>query len=213
MEAGIIGWLSVVHALALKSSEETVMKKLLALASTLTFVLAVNPAARAGDAKTAVKPSSSPESVVYDAASAFDFLKTLAGTWERSGSGHEHGGKSKLNTFRVSSGGSSVIETIFPGEADEMITVYHMNGPDLLLTHYCALQNAPVMKFVKSDTPGEIKFVFAGGTNFDPKTDMHVHEGTYRVKSVNAIEADFVVFNDGKVDSKVKSLLKRKQMK
>jgi hypothetical protein len=191
------------------------MKKLLALASTLAFVLTVNSVIRAGDAKTAAKPaaSSSPESVVYDASSAFDFLKTLSGTWERSGSGHEHGGKSHLNTFRVSSAGSSVIETIFPGEPDEMITVYHMNGPDLLLTHYCALQNAPVMKFVKTNTPGEIKFAFEGGTNFDPKTDMHVHEGAYHVKNANVIQEDFVVFNDGKANSKIDSLLKRKAVK
>ena len=43
-----------------------------------------------------------------------------------------------------------------------MITIYHMDGDDLLLTHYCALQNAPVMKFEKSNKPGEIKFAFHG---------------------------------------------------
>jgi hypothetical protein len=195
-------------------TKETTMKKLLTVASMFAFVFAVDPVLRARDTKpAAAKPAGSPESVVYDASSAFEFLKTLAGTWERSGHGHEHGGKSKLNTFRVSSGGSSVVETIFPGEDDEMITVYHMNGPDLLLTHYCSLQNAPVMKFVKSDQPGEIKFAFEGGTNFDPKSDMHVHAGTYRVKDANTIEADFVVFNDGKENAKMTSLLKRKQAK
>jgi hypothetical protein len=189
------------------------MRNLLALTSACAFVLAMSPALRAGDTKAAVKPSPAPESVVYDADSAFHFLKTLTGTWERSGSGHDHGGKSHLNTFRVSSGGSSVIETIFPGENDEMVTVYHMNGPDLLLTHYCALQNAPVMKFVKSDKPGEIKFAFDGGTNFDPKSDMHVHEGAYRIKNTNLIEEDFVVYSDGKANSKINSLLKRKTLK
>jgi hypothetical protein len=189
------------------------MRKLLALTSTCAFVLAISPALHAGETKAATKPAAAPESVVYDANSAFDFLKTLTGTWERSGSGHDHGGKSHLNTFRVSSGGSSVIETIFPGETDEMVTVYHMNGSDLLLTHYCALQNAPVMKFVKTDKPGEIKFAFEGGTNFDPKSDMHVHEGAYRIKNGNVIEEDFVVYSDGKENSKVNSMLKRKTAK
>ena len=105
-----------------------------------------------------------------------------------------------------------MIETIFPGEADEMVTVYHMNGPDLLLTHYCAA-NAPVMKFVKTDKPGEIKFAFEGGTNFDPKSDMHVHEGAYQIKNGNLIQEDFVVFSDGKANSKINSLLRRKPLK
>ncbi len=110
-----------------------------------------------------------PSAVVYDAGSAFDFLATMAGEWERASGGHDHGGKSKLTTFKVTAAGSSVLETIFPGESSEMLTVYHRDGDDLLLTHYCALHNAPVMKFQKSDKPGEIKFVFVGGTNFGPQ--------------------------------------------
>ena len=58
------------------------MGKLLALTSTCAFVLAMSPAIHAGDAKAATKPSAAAESVVYDADSAFYFLKTLTGTWE-----------------------------------------------------------------------------------------------------------------------------------
>jgi hypothetical protein len=131
----------------------------------------------------------------------------------RAGNDHDHGGASHATTFRVTAAGSSVVETIFPGEESEMITIYHMDGDDLLLTHYCALQNAPILKFEKSTTPGEIKFVFLGGTNFDPKTDMHVHEGVMRIKDPNTVESTFVAFSDGKPRPMLRSTMKRKTEK
>lgn len=183
---------------------------LVALALAIVWVSAVP--VRADDSKSA-KASGGPESVVYDAASAFDFLKTLFGKWERSGGAHDHGGDSHQVIFKTTAAGSSVMETIFPGKAMEMISMYHMDGDVLLLTHYCALQNAPVLKFEKSDKPGEINFVFHGGTNFDPKVDSHVHEGVLRIKDANTLESSFVSYSDGKPDQKPSGILKRKTMK
>src|SRR5262245_59268750 len=96
-----------------------------------------------------------PQTVVYDAPSAFEFLKTLAGDWERvGGGGHQHGSAARGTTFRITAAGSSVLETILPGDPSEMLSVYHMDGDELLLTHYCALHNAPILKFEKTDKPG-----------------------------------------------------------
>ena len=46
---------------------------------------------------------------------------------------------------RTTGGGSAVTETLFPGTAHEMMSVYHMDGDDLVLTHYCAGGNQPRM--------------------------------------------------------------------
>jgi hypothetical protein len=173
----------------------------------------VGALARADDAKVADASARAPAAVVYDADSAFEFLKTLTGEWERSGGDHEHGTDAKSVTYKVTAAGSSVMETIFPGDPSEMITVYHMDGDSLLLTHYCALQNAPVLKFERSGKPGEIKFVFFGGTNFDPKTDTHVHEGVLRIKDANTLESSFVTFSNGKPDEHPSGTLKRKAAK
>ncbi len=178
-------------------------------AATLAIIAFSLSSARADQSKP-TEPAAGPQSVVYNAASAFEFLKTMKGTWERSGGDHEHDGDSNAVTFRLTAGGSSVMETIFPGAPSEMITMYHMDGDTLLLTHYCALQNAPVMKFEKSDKPGEIRFVFHGGTNFDPKTDMHVHEGVMQIKDANTIESSFVSYANGKPDGNPRGVLKRK---
>ncbi|MGD9720174.1 MAG: hypothetical protein AB7O59_07925 [Pirellulales bacterium] len=160
-------------------------------------------------AKPAEAAADSPQSVVYDANSAFKFLTTLTGDWERSGDDH-HAGDSHTVSFRPTAAGSAVMETMFEGEPMEMISMYHMDGDKLLLTHYCALQNAPIMKFETSDKPGEIKFVFHGGTNFDPQVDPHVHEGVIRIKDANTLESSFVGYSAGKPDQRPSGVLKRK---
>jgi hypothetical protein len=189
------------------------MKKAMVLLSAMACVAMFTAVARAADAKSEHKTITNPETVVYDTESAFDFLKSMNGTWQRVGGSHDYGTKSPMSTFRVSGAGSSVIETIFPNDPSEMVTVYHMDGNDLLLTHYCALHNAPVMKFQKTAKPGEIKFVFKGGTNFDPKVDMHVHEGYMKIQNDRTIKATFVVFTDGKPGQAMSSTLTRKDAK
>ncbi len=189
------------------------MKTPVVFASAIVLVFALACSTRADQSKAVDTATGSPESVVYDADSAFEFLKTLGGDWERSGVDHQHGGSSRLVTFKVTAAGSSVMETIFPGDPSEMISMYHRDGDDLLLTHYCALHNAPIMKFEKTNKPGEIKFAFFGGTNFDPKVDTHVHEGILRVKDANTLDSAFVSFSDGKPDANPRGILKRKLSK
>jgi hypothetical protein len=191
------------------------MKRSFACALSFTCLLAA--AAWAANPSDAEKKSDKPRvvdpaAVVYDADQAFDFLKSLAGDWQRAG-GDDHAGGSKATTFKVSAAGSAVVETIFPGQPSEMITVYHRNGPDLLLTHYCALWNAPVMKFEPSDKPGEIRFAFDGGTNFDPEKDLHVHEGTLVIKDGNTLEVNFVAYTNGKPQPGDRATLRRKEVK
>ena len=186
------------------------MKRAVTLLSSLALVLALTPPSWAGQSKDAGKTAGAPEAVVYDASSAFAFLKTLAGEWERASGDHQHGSSSKYVSFKVTAAGSSIIETYNAGQPSEMVSIYHMDGKDLLLTHYCALKNAPVMKFEKSDQPGEIKFAFHGGTNFDPKVDAHVHQGALEIKDKNTVESNFVGYANGKPQPIGKAILKRK---
>ena len=186
------------------------MKKSVILISCLALALALVPASAAGQSKDAKPKASAPETVVYDATSAFAFLKTLAGDWERGSGDHQHGSSARETNFKVTAAGSSVVETLYAGQPTEMVSIFHMDGNQLLLTHYCALKNAPIMRFEKSDKPGEIKFVFHGGTNFDPKVDTHVHQGFFRIKDKNTVESVFTAFADGKPRPEGRAILKRK---
>jgi hypothetical protein len=154
-----------------------------------------------------------PESIVYDAASAMAFLTGTSGDWVSGAAQHEHGaaapGNRSVVSVRTKAAGSAVVHTYAQGTPGEMETVFHMDGDQLLLTHYCALQNAPVLRFVKTGRPGELKFEFLGGTNFDPKVDAHLHESTFLVKDKDTIEQSSTVFANGKVSQELKSLLRR----
>jgi hypothetical protein len=91
-----------------------------------------------------------------------------------------------------------VHETIFPGQPHEMVTVYHLDGKDLLLTHYCAAGNQPKMKHDPKAKENELKFDFVGGTNLDPKKDMHMHEGLITIIDDDNIQWSWVGYLDGK---------------
>jgi len=115
------------------------------------------------------------------AKAAFTQLKTLAGIWKNKVSGdaeHEHADDTKV-TYHLTGAGSALVETDFPESNHEMVSVYHLDGDDLRMTHYCAAGNQPRLKLDRaSSTPTRFVFVFDGGTNLDPAKDMHIHAMT-----------------------------------
>ncbi len=151
----------------------------------------------------AAPPASSDQTAPnYDAQTAFDALKGLAGEWSgivASSPGGE--GRETTITYKVSANGHSVIETFAPGKPHEMFSVYHMDGDQLLMTHYCAIGNAPKMRFETSEAPGEMTFAFDGGTNFDPAVDPHAHEGKLKVVDADHLESVAIGFSKGRASS------------
>lgn len=127
---------------------------------------------------------------------ALETMKKLAGTWMVA----DDAGKPTdqvASIIKVTAGGSVVHETLFPGQPHEMISVYSVDGPDLVMTHYCVLGNQPRMK-ADGSTPGhEIRFRFAGGSNLDPARDKHMHEATLTIADDNHIEVNGVGWEGG----------------
>jgi hypothetical protein len=126
-----------------------------------------------------------------------DMMKGLAGEWLRLG---EDGKPTDVvgATYRVTSGGSVVIETILPGTDHEMVTMYYLDGNDLVLTHYCALGNQPRMKADPKSPAGTISFQFAGGANIDPAKDAHMHDAVFTFVDKDRIEAAWTLWAGGK---------------
>lgn len=142
----------------------------------------------------------------------FEQLKKLAGEWYATDDKGKPVG-SPLSVFKVISGGSAVQETIFPGQPHEMVTVYHLDGADVILTHYCALGNQPRLKLDPKGPDNQLKFQFAGGTNFDPAKDRHMHEGSITFLDDDHIEWAWQAFANGKPldDHKISLKLARKK--
>jgi hypothetical protein len=153
-------------------------------------------------AKSKSQPSITPKA-------AFEKLKGLAGEWHGT-EGEKDKGHPATVTYRTTSGGSAVVETLFPSSDHEMVTLYHLDGDKLVLTHYCMLANQPKMALTGKSSADELVFDFAGGSNVKPKIDMHMHSLRLRFENKDVIATEWDMFDAGKkVDSK-KFFLTRK---
>ena len=97
-----------------------------------------------------------------DAQKSFDQLKTLVGTWE----GKAPDGKTVQVTFRETSGGSALLSEITGHE--DMVTMFHLDGSRLMMTHYCATGNQPRMVGTASPDGKTFSFNFVDATNVLP---------------------------------------------
>jgi len=129
-----------------------------------------------------------------DARTAWAQLASLAGAWE----GTAGDGTGRVE-YRVASGGTVVMETLFPGTPHEMISMYHVDGDELVMTHYCAMGNQPRMRLDRAgSTASQLRFEFTGGTNLKPETDAHVHSGTIEIGADGRLRAAWDFWSDGK---------------
>lgn len=121
------------------------------------------------------------------AADAFAHLKSLAGTWN----GHVMTADGPPTTvdYRLTAGGTAVMETLFGGTPDEMLTVYTLDGNDIVATHFCGVGNQPIMKLDKSkSTPNRLVFSFVRVGGDHAKDHPHVHNGFLHFTGANQME-------------------------
>jgi hypothetical protein len=143
-----------------------------------------------------------------DGKAAFDRLKTLAGEWEGKVPGVEG---SHAVQYRVTSGGNAVIESLFAGAPHEMVSVYFLEGADLVMTHYCSGANQPRLKLDRAaSSASELRFAFDGGTNIDPERGVHVHAGRIRIVDGERLDEEWEFFGKGQHQSSGRFLLRRK---
>lgn len=150
-----------------------------------------------------VAQDKSPEKKDKPTHPGFEKLKTLAGEWLRAappaGEQAENQDANQVQVvYKVTAAGSVVHETLFPGTPHEMVTVYYMDGADLVLVHYCAAGNQPRMKAAPALDGDQLVFKFAGGTNIDPAKDAHMHDLTITFKDAHHIRAAWSHYADGK---------------
>lgn len=140
------------------------------------------------------KPAAKPAS---PANPHFERLKKLVGTWVAA---DEKGNPTDqvVSVIRLTGAGSALHETLFPGQPHEMISIYHLDGADVVMTHYCALGNQPRMKLDPAAPTNQFKWDFAGGTNLNPAKDKHMHGAVVTVLGDDRIELTGVAWEDGK---------------
>jgi hypothetical protein len=137
-------------------------------------------------------------------------LKGLAGDWVEVGKDGKPTDK-VVSSIRVTSGGSTVQETLFPGTDHEMVTMYHLDGADLVLTHYCMLGNQPRLRAEPGPDVNTIVFKFVGATNLKSNNDQHMHQATLTLDGKDHFTAEWGSCKDGKSCHQVRLDLVRKR--
>lgn len=163
------------------------MKKLMLWALVALLVPAGIAVADEGAAETPAKP--------INAREAFSKLMGLEGAWVLKGPD----GQESTFRFRNSANASTVMEIMHEGSDHEMINMYHLDGDDLVMTHYCAGGNQPTMRLdLEHATAIEWPFEFTGGTNLDPAVDSHIHAGKLVLKEDGHIQSHWTGWQNGK---------------
>ncbi len=134
-----------------------------------------------------------PDAARTDAAAAFARLKTLVGEWEAD----TPQGKARL-TYELTGGGSALVERESEDKMPGMMTVYHLDGARLILTHYCMAGNQPRMqaRAINPDT-GEIKFQFLDVTNLATPGAGHMHNATFRTIDDRHLDSEWQFYENG----------------
>ena len=179
--------------------------------SLAAVLLAASPALLGAEepkkAETLPTPAPAPAG---SGAAALEKLKTLAGDWvevepKMGPAGHV------VESYRVTGAGSAVVSTLGPGTPHEMVSVYHRDGNDLVMTHYCAAQNQPRLR-TKAVPGNVIAMEFDGGTNVDPAKDVHIHAVKIELLGPDEIRETWIGWKGGKPEEPPLVLhLRRKQ--
>jgi hypothetical protein len=160
----------------IRKSVRTIAQTAAATVITLTFMFTLSPTFAAAET---------------DAHKSFDLLKQMEGNW----AGKDGKGQPVKVSFRSTAGGSAIMSEI-QGHGETMITMFHMDGDRLLMTHYCGAGNQPRMKVTTADAKS-ISFEFMDGTNIGPG-DGHMQLATFSLPDADHQLEDWTFLNDGK---------------
>jgi hypothetical protein len=151
------------------------VQRITVYAASLFFVLAYSVAASSGSTAVSGKQG-------------LEMLKTLAGKWK--GTMITKDGPVASVEYQITSGGTAVIEKLFPGTSDEMATVYYLDGDDLVATHYFSAGNQPSMKLnAQASDARKLVFDFVRVNGLKKPNESHIRDVTISLVEGNRLES------------------------
>ncbi|MEO8432366.1 MAG: hypothetical protein ABI592_12715, partial [Acidobacteriota bacterium] len=132
---------------------------------------------------------------VSPARSAWEKFRKLEGTWV----GESTKGWRESVSFRMIAGGSALVETSFDAHPKEtMLTVFHLDGEDLVLTHYCVAKNQPRLRATAfSEDGATVTFTFDGGGNLADRNRGHMDQAVFRFESPRRVSTRWTWYQNG----------------
>lgn len=103
-----------------------------------------------------------------------DRFKSMAGTWE----GKSPTGDTSQVTYKLEAEGTAVMEDSDMA-SEHMLSMYYVDGDQLLMTHFCPSNNQPRMKATISPDLKTVSFDFLDATNLAGPQAGHMHRAVF----------------------------------
>ncbi len=132
----------------------------------------------------------------YEGSPALKTMKALAGSWEGTHIMHGKEIPAKIE-YKVSSNGSTVVETMFPGSKDEMINVYHDKSGKLAMTHYCSVGNQPHLDLAAMEGK-TLSFSLSPEDTTHLADEGHMHDLKITMSDSSHLQQEWSFFEKGK---------------
>ena len=140
-------------------------------------------------------------------ADSFDRLRSLVGEWEGTGTD----GKPVQAVYSLTGAGSAVMEQLNPKDEQSMVTMFHKDGSNLMMTHYCSTGNQPRMRASKPPADAkQLSFSFVDATNLAKSSDPHMVSLVMTFVDDDHFNEEWTLSSAGKAQNEVFSFTRKK---
>ncbi len=126
----------------------------------------------------------------------FERMKELVGTWRGTSAMGDKVEEATVE-YRLTSGGSAVLEKLYPGTPKEMVSLYYNRNGKLMMTHYCMLGNRPQLELKSADVAG-MDFLLSPNSDIDASNETHMHALRISFDGKDKITQKWTCFEQGK---------------
>jgi predicted enzyme related to lactoylglutathione lyase len=142
------------------------------------------------------------------AQAGFERFKKLDGQWL----GRSTKGWEETIGFKTIAKGSVVVKNSFDAHPNEtMMTMFHLDGGRLMLTHYCVAGNQPRLEATAFENDGRtVTFTFIDATNLPSRDKGHMDKAVFRFIDDNKFSSQWTWYQDGKESWMEEIVLERK---
>ncbi len=154
-------------------------------------------AATPGDPASQALPTPASGTQSFDAEAVFEMLKQgLVGEWTGT---VEPISKPVEATFYLTGNGSALVEDIRRLDKDSrMHTVYHLDGDDLRLTHFCSFRNQPRLRAKSLSTDGKtVEFELVDVTNLSRSGNRYTHRMIVTLSDDHHVSVTYIGLDEG----------------
>ena len=137
---------------------------------------------------------------------AWGKLKSLEGQWQSTLST----GQTSTVSYQVMSSGSAVLEIINTLDEGNMVSVYHLDGERLMMTHYCGAGNQPRMVASVGGDANHLRFVTQSVTNLKDPNSGHMSAVEFTFRDANHVTQVWTWQDHGKETSETFQLERKK---